>query len=231
MREVAFVVAVCTALSGCGYKLVRYGGALGDVDSVAIETLANESYEPDIEYIVANAFRREFLRRGAVRLTDASGGADLVLSGSVLPVETAGFSLSSVVLAIEYQLTLSLAIQATRKNRDEALRRFYQRAIAVRRSLPALSRGDFTILSGRQDPLLVFARSYEGNTAIVAANRTDEVLEASYTVPSTVSSGALYERLTDAGSVPISDGTFKIQLAPRSVHIYTEYQQGENNKP
>jgi alpha-amylase len=115
--------------------------------------------------------------------------------------------------------------------RDEALRRFYQRAIAVRRSLPALSRGDFTILSGRQDPLLVFARSYEGNTAIVAANRTDEVLEASYTVPSTVSSGALYERLTDAGSVPISDGTFKIQLAPRSVHVYTEYQQGENNKP
>jgi hypothetical protein len=108
------VVAVCTALSGCGYKLVRYEGALGDVDSVAIETLANESYEPGIEYIVADAFRREFLRRGAVRLTDDSSGADLVLSGSVLPVETAGLSLSSVVLVIEYQLTLSLAIQATR---------------------------------------------------------------------------------------------------------------------
>jgi hypothetical protein len=108
------VVAVCTALSGCGYKLVRYEGALGDVASVAIETLANESYEPGIEYIVADAFRREFLRRGAVRLTDDSSGADLVLSGSVLPVETAGLSLSSVVLVIENQLTLSLAIQATR---------------------------------------------------------------------------------------------------------------------
>lgn len=119
MREVAFVVAVCTALSGCGYKLVRYEGALGDVDSVAIETLANESYEPGIEYIVADAFRREFLRRGAVRLTDDSGGADLVLSGSVLPVETAGLSLSSVILAIEYQLTLSLAIQATRLDGTE----------------------------------------------------------------------------------------------------------------
>jgi len=152
MREVAFVVAVCTALSGCGYKLVRYEGALGDIDSVAIETLANESYEPGIEYIVADALRREFLRRGAVRLTDDRGSADLVLSGSVLRVETAGLSLSSVVLVIEYQLSLSLAIQATRldgmevpvdsralreserylasgdveatrKNRDEALRR------------------------------------------------------------------------------------------------------------
>ncbi len=119
MREVAFVVAVCTALSGCGYKFVRYQGALGDVDSVAIETLANESYEPGIEYIVADAFRREFLRRGAVRLTDDGGGADLVLSGSVLPVETAGLSLSSVILAIEYQLTLSLAIQATRLDGTE----------------------------------------------------------------------------------------------------------------
>ena len=152
MREVAFVVAVCTALSGCGYKLVRYEGALGDIDSVAIETLANESYEPGIEYIVADALRREFLRRGAVRLTDDRGSADLVLSGRVLRVETAGLSLSSVVLVIEFQLTLSLAIQATRldgmevpidsralreserylasgdveatrKNRDEALRR------------------------------------------------------------------------------------------------------------
>jgi len=152
VREVAFVVAVCTALSGCGYKLVRYEGALGDIDSVAIETLANESYEPGIEYIVADALRREFLRRGAVRLTDDRGSADLVLSGRVLRVETAGLSLSSVVLVIEYQLSLSLAIratrldgmevpvdsralreserylasgdvEATRKNRDEALRR------------------------------------------------------------------------------------------------------------
>jgi hypothetical protein len=102
------------ALWGCGYKLVRYGDGLGEVDSVAIETLANESYEPGVETIVAEAFRREFLRRGAVRLTDDVGGADLVLSGRVLPIETVGLSYSSIVLAIEYQLTLSVAIQATR---------------------------------------------------------------------------------------------------------------------
>jgi hypothetical protein len=102
------------ALGGCGYQFVRYEGGLGQVGSVAIETLANESYEPGVETIVAEALRREFLRRGAVRLTDDVGGADLVLSGRVLPIETVGLSYSSIVLAIEYQLTLSLALQATR---------------------------------------------------------------------------------------------------------------------
>jgi len=119
VRKLAGVVAACAALSGCGYKLVRYEAALGGVDSLTIETLSNESYEPGVEYIVADAFRREFLRRGAVRLTDDAGGADLVLSGSVLPVETEGLSFSSIVQAIEYQLTLSLAIQATRADGTE----------------------------------------------------------------------------------------------------------------
>ena len=114
MKELAFALAVSTAIFGCGYKLVRYGGALGDIDSVAIETLRNESYEPGVETIVSDALRREFLRRGAVRLIDDPIAADLVLRGMVLRVKTSGFSVSSVSLMIEYELTMSLAIEATR---------------------------------------------------------------------------------------------------------------------
>jgi hypothetical protein len=124
----AFLVVVCAVAPGCGYKLVRYGGALGGVDSMAIETLENESYDPGIEYVVSDALRREFLRRGAVRLTEDARGADLVLSGSVLPVEILGPSFSSVVLILEYEVTLTLVVRATRRDGselpigDEALR-------------------------------------------------------------------------------------------------------------
>jgi hypothetical protein len=100
----ALAIIVHLAALGCGYRLVRYAGALGGVDSLAIRTLENESYEPGIEYLVSDADVR---------------GADLVLTGSVLPVQTSGRSFSSVVLILEYEVTLSLIVHATRRDGSE----------------------------------------------------------------------------------------------------------------
>ncbi len=153
MRRLTAIFGVLVlAAFGCGYKLVRYGGKLGDVRSVAIPTLENDSYEPGLEYMVADALRREFLRRGAVRLTRDSSSADLVIDGAVEEVRTTPRSFSTIVLVLEYEVTMSLDVRAilqdgskiplesralreteryltsadvevTRKNRDEALRR------------------------------------------------------------------------------------------------------------
>jgi hypothetical protein len=98
---------------------VRYEGSLGDLGSVAIPTLENESYEAGVENIVSDALRREFLRRGALSLSDDPGRADLVLAGSILPVQTSGRSFSSVALVLEYELTLSLSLTATRSDGSE----------------------------------------------------------------------------------------------------------------
>ncbi len=137
---------------GCGYALVRSGGSLGDVRSVAIATPSNETVEPGAEYIVADALRREFLRRGTVRVVEDPSLADLSLSSHVRGLFSRASSVDSVVLAIEYELTLELDLEArrrggsdlpldrgalreseryvasadvevTRKNREEALRR------------------------------------------------------------------------------------------------------------
>ncbi len=151
-RLVPTFLALLVAGSGCGYSLVRYGGALVDVRSVAVSTPSNESYEPGIEFVVADALRREFLRRGAVRLTRDSSSADLVIDGAVEEVRTISRSFSTIVLVLEYEVTMRLDVRATlndgskiplearalreteryltsadvevtRKNRDEALRR------------------------------------------------------------------------------------------------------------
>ena len=137
--------------SGCGYKFVNYEESLENVGSVAIQTFVNESYEPGVEFVVADALRREFLRRGAVVLVDDAIDADLVVSGIVEPLVTKTRSFSSIALALEWEVTLRLAvdaewsdgtrmrldedgtqaterylasadIEATRKNRDEAIR-------------------------------------------------------------------------------------------------------------
>ena len=110
------LLLVLLASPGCGYRLVRYAGGLGDVRSVAVATPENASYEAGVELVVADALRREILQRGAARLVEDREGADLVLSGRVLPIERSAESFSSVGLALEYEVTLALDLQAVRSD-------------------------------------------------------------------------------------------------------------------
>ncbi|HXV37834.1 MAG TPA: LPS assembly lipoprotein LptE [Myxococcota bacterium] len=139
------------ALVGCGYALIDYSEPIENLGSVAIQTFENESFEPGVEFVVADALRREFLRRGGLALVDEPIDADLVVSGVVEPIVTRARSFSSVSLAVEWEVVLQLAvdaqwsdgpktridpdstraterylasadIEATRKNRSEAIR-------------------------------------------------------------------------------------------------------------
>jgi outer membrane lipopolysaccharide assembly protein LptE/RlpB len=103
-------------LSSCGYKLVRYRGAIGDVRRVAIQTLDNDSREPGVDLVVTDALVREFLRRGALDVVEDPNVADLVIGGRVLPLRTAGRSFSSVLLSLEYQVTMTLDLQVRRRD-------------------------------------------------------------------------------------------------------------------
>jgi hypothetical protein len=115
-RLAAILPALLAASLGCGYTLVGYDAGFDGVQTVAIQTPANNSFEPGVEYVVADALRREFLRRGAVRVIDDPGAADLVLDGSVRDVQTSGRSFSSVVFTLEYELVLTLDLQARRSD-------------------------------------------------------------------------------------------------------------------
>jgi len=112
-------LALLVLAHGCGYALVRTGGSLGGVHSVAIPTLRNDSWEPGAEYVVAEALRQEFLRRKAVRLVEDPSRADLVLRGRVSRVGTRTASVDSIVLALEYEITLELDLAAERSGGGE----------------------------------------------------------------------------------------------------------------
>lgn len=154
MRRAAtllLILALAVPL-GCGYRLVRYEGALGDARRLAIRNLENETFEPRLGTLVADALHREFLRRGALELVDDPEAADLVLEGRVAALQTQGRSVSSIQFALEYEVEMRLDltvrrrdgselslgprnlresdlylasadVEAARKNREEALRR------------------------------------------------------------------------------------------------------------
>lgn len=161
----AFLFVPLALVCGCGYRFVGGSESLRDVRVVSIETPRNDSFQTGAEYVVAEALRGELLRRGGATLSEDPERADLVISGRVLEVESRPRSLSSVVLALEFELALSLELEATardggplalpgrltetelyvasadveaeRKNRDEALGRVAQ--LAATRFFDALS--------------------------------------------------------------------------------------------
>lgn len=96
--------------SGCSYGFVHYRGTLGQARTLAIHTPSNESMEPGLEQVMAEALRREALRRGGLRLVGS--GADLVLDGAVLPLAVEQTSVSSVLLALEYRVSMSVQLRA-----------------------------------------------------------------------------------------------------------------------
>jgi outer membrane lipopolysaccharide assembly protein LptE/RlpB len=119
VRGAWLLVLIAWLVAGCGYAFVRYDGGLGEVRSVAVKTPRNDSYEPGVEFVVADALRREFLRRRGVRLVEDPVGADLVISGRVLSIRASSSSFSSVILALEYELTLALELHATKADGSE----------------------------------------------------------------------------------------------------------------
>jgi Lipopolysaccharide-assembly len=109
----------CVALASCGYQWMAAGRGLPGIASVAIRTPENDSREPGLEYMVADALRRELLRRGGSDLSEDPDSADLVVTGNVRPLEVAPRSFSSVVLAYEYEVTLSVDLVAHRRDGSE----------------------------------------------------------------------------------------------------------------
>ncbi len=107
---------LCAAALGCGYTPVRYADALGDAKTVAIVGLANDTFEPGVETLVSDALAREFLRRGALRMVEDPARADLVISGAVARLGVSRKSFSSISLALEYELRLTLALKVARRD-------------------------------------------------------------------------------------------------------------------
>jgi hypothetical protein len=119
LRSAAPVLAAALLVSGCGYRMVGAASGLGSVESVAVRTLRNDSFQPDVEYLVGDALRREILRRGGADLSDDPDAADLVVSGRVRPLQTSPRSFSSVVLALEYEVTMTLDLTVRRRDGSE----------------------------------------------------------------------------------------------------------------
>ncbi|WP_248361084.1 alpha-amylase family glycosyl hydrolase [Anaeromyxobacter oryzae] len=104
------------------------------------------------------------------------------------------------------------------KPRDEGMRAWYRKLIALRRAHPALSRGAHRALSTEGD-LLVFAREEPGGEAVVVAvNRGAAPASARVPAPASWTAGRV-EDLLGGETVPVTDGTVDVAVPPRGARV------------
>ncbi len=120
-RRAAFLASTAALLgalllAGCGYHLVSYRGALGDVRRVAVHGLRNDSLATGYGATMTEALVSEFQRRGALQVVNDPALADLTIGGRVLPIQAGARSFSSVVFALEYQLTVQIELDVRRRD-------------------------------------------------------------------------------------------------------------------
>lgn len=105
--------------------------------------------------------------------------------------------------------------------RDESLRDFYKAMIRIRRAHPALSRGEYTMLTRPDDRVLAYLRhdAASGDQVLTIVNRESATTAIDVALPVTWTGGTAIDRL-NGGRTTFSDGRIRIEMAPKSVRIF-----------
>ncbi len=109
------------ALFGCGYHFAGTGGqAPGDIQSIAVNVLGNQTAEIGIETIFTNAILNEFIRWKRLPVKPPNE-AEAVLGGSIARIKTQTASHLTRERTLETRVTVTLSLTLTRADTDEVL--------------------------------------------------------------------------------------------------------------
>jgi hypothetical protein len=123
VQKVLFAAALVLVLAsfGCGYALAGRGSFLPtDIRVVGIPPLVNRTTFFDVEQILTEKVRNEFIGRGKYRVVPEAAGADAVLNAEITSITLAPVGFTSTQLASRYQFVLTMKVDFTdtRMNRS-----------------------------------------------------------------------------------------------------------------
>ena len=116
MKSVAALCVVLAglALPGCGYSLAGRGSFLPDyIRVVGIPALVNNSTFFQVEQILTEKIRTEFIGRGRYNVVPSIEGADAVVTGAVTSITVQPVGFTEQPLASRYVFTLTMRVEFT----------------------------------------------------------------------------------------------------------------------
>ncbi|HXH24868.1 MAG TPA: LPS assembly lipoprotein LptE [Vicinamibacterales bacterium] len=111
------LLVLVVAASGCGYALAGRGSFLpDDIRVVAIPPLENRSTFLQVEQVLTERIRSEFIGRGQYTVVADPAGADAVLTGEItsISVQPAGFTEQQLASRYQFMLTMKVAFTDAR---------------------------------------------------------------------------------------------------------------------
>lgn len=110
----AAVLALALAGAGCGYALAGRGAFLPEyIQIVGIPQLQNNSTFFQVEQILTEKIRSEFIGRGKYTVVPAATGVDAVVSGVVTSITVTPVGFTEQQLASRYLFTLTMNVRFT----------------------------------------------------------------------------------------------------------------------
>jgi hypothetical protein len=106
------VLLLALASSSCGYALAGRGSFLPDyIRVVGIPQLQNLSSFFQVEQVLTEKIRTEFIGRGKYTVIPEAAGADAIVSGAVTSITVQPVGFTEQQLASRYLFTLTMRVQ------------------------------------------------------------------------------------------------------------------------
>ncbi len=100
------------ALSGCGYSLAGRGSFLPVyIKTIGIPTFANRTVVFNLETLVTQKVRSEFIGRGKYQILPEANGVDALLTGEITAVSIQPSTFNVGQLASRYTITMTARIE------------------------------------------------------------------------------------------------------------------------
>jgi len=116
VKRAAVLLAALSVLAapGCGYSLAGRGSFLPDyIRIVGIPPLVNNSTFFQVEQILTEKIRTEFIGRGRYTVVPNAEGADAVVTGAVTSINVQPVGFTEQQLASRYLFTLTMRVEFT----------------------------------------------------------------------------------------------------------------------
>jgi curli biogenesis system outer membrane secretion channel CsgG len=127
--------------AGCGYALVGQGTFLPEyINVVGIPQLVNTTTFFQVEQILTEKIRTEFIGRGRYTVITAPEGADAVVTGAVTSINVQPVGFTDQQLASRYLFTLTMRVEFTDTRTREVL--WANSTLAFREEYELETRGD-----------------------------------------------------------------------------------------